>query len=169
MPERPTIRHATVRTRFGHALAAFTPRGLCSLELGDGEKPLLRSLAARFPTAELVESGRDLGPQLAAITEFLEAPGKGLDIPLDPHGSDFQKAVWRQLMAIPAGQTRTYSDVARAMGRPEAVRAVASACGRNRLAVAVPCHRVVRKDGGLGGFFWGIERKKALLENEATE
>ena len=162
-----TIRYAMIKTRFGHALAAFTPKGLCSLELGDGEAALLRSLAARFPGAELVESAAELKPQATAIAAFLEAPSTGLALPLDPHGSDFQKAVWRELMAIPAGETRTYSDVARAMGRPQAVRAVASACGRNRLAVVVPCHRVVRKDGGLGGFFWGIERKKALLENEA--
>ena len=163
----PTIRYAAIKTRFGHALAAFTPKGLCSLELGDDAPALLRSLAVRFPDAELVESASGLKAETAAIAAFLEAPAKGLDLPLDPHGSDFQKSVWRELMAIPVGETRTYSDVARAMGRPQAVRAVASACGRNRLAVVVPCHRVVRKDGGLGGFFWGIERKKALLENEA--
>lgn len=169
MPNRPTIRYATVKTRFGHALAAFSPKGLCSLELGDGVKPLLRELAARFPDARLVESGQDLGPQLEAIKNFLESPGRGLDLPLDPHGSDFQKAVWRELMAIPAGETRTYSDVARGVGKPQAVRAVASACGKNRLAVVIPCHRVVRKDGGLGGFFWGVERKQALLENERED
>ena len=163
----PIIRYATIKTRFGHALAAFTPKGLCSLELGDDAPALLRSLAARFPDAELVESAAGLKAQTSAIAAFLETPAKGLDLPLDPHGSDFQKSVWRELMAIPAGETRTYSDVALAMGQPQAVRAVASACGKNRLAVVVPCHRVVRKDGGLGGFFWGIERKKALLKNEA--
>lgn len=103
---------------------------------------------------------------MAAITRFIADPQTRPALSLDPHGTDFQKQVWEQLMTIPCGQTRTYSDIARALERPEAVRAVASACARNRIALFIPCHRVLRKDGGLGGFHWGVERKKALLENE---
>jgi AraC family transcriptional regulator of adaptative response/methylated-DNA-[protein]-cysteine methyltransferase len=164
MPE--TLRYAFADTPYGTALAAFTDNGLCSLELGDSRPGLLDALAARHPGATLAEDGKGLQSSMAEIVRFIDHPETAPALALDPHGTDFQKQVWEQLMAIPCGQTRTYSDVARALNRPEAVRAVASACAKNRIALFIPCHRVLRKDGGLGGFHWGVERKKALLDNE---
>ncbi|MDD3312287.1 methylated-DNA--[protein]-cysteine S-methyltransferase [Pseudodesulfovibrio sp.] len=166
---RPTLRHAAVTTRFGLLLAAFSDRGLVSLEPGDDAAALLRSLAERFPGATLSDDAPGLREPLAAIAAFIDDPARPLGIALDPQGTPFQREVWRALTAIPAGQTRTYSQVAEAVGRPSAVRAVASAVGANRLAVIVPCHRVVRKDGGLGGFRWGVGRKAALLQAEGVK
>lgn len=166
---RPTLRHAAVTTRFGVMLAAFSDRGLVSLEMGDDAAALLRALGQRFPGAELSDDGPGLREQTAAIAAFINDPARPLGIALDPQGTPFQREVWRVLMDIPAGETRTYSQVAEAVGRPSAVRAVASAVGANRLAVIVPCHRVVRKDGGLGGFHWGVERKAALLAGEGVK
>jgi len=167
--QRATLRHAAVTTRFGVLLAAFSDQGLVSLEMGDDAAVLLRALGERFPGANLEEDEPGLREPLAAIAAFIEDPAGRLDIPLDPRGTEFQLKVWRALMDIPAGQTRTYTQVAEAVGRPSAVRAVASAVGANRLAVIVPCHRVVRKDGGLGGFHWGVGRKAALLEAEGVK
>lgn len=164
MPD--TLRHASARTLFGPVLAAFTENGLRSLEFGDSSAELLKSLSQRFPNATLVDDAAELAPTMAAIATFIEHPQAVPDLALDPHGTDFQKQVWKQLMTIPCGQTRTYSDVAQALNRPQAVRAVASACANNRIALFIPCHRVLRKDGTLGGFHWGLERKEAMLANE---
>ena len=164
MPE--TLRYAFAETSLGHALAAFTDTGLCSLEFGDTRPELLDVLTKRYPKATLAEDAKALQPAMADITRFLRHPETTPTLALDPHGTDFQKQVWKQLMTIPCGQTRTYSDVAQALNRPQAVRAVASACAKNRIGLFIPCHRVLRKDGGLGGFHWGLERKEALLANE---
>lgn len=161
--------HATARTTLGLVMAAFTWRGVCSVEFGESEKALLAALEERFDQARIMDGGRAFGDHLAAVVALVETPAKGLDLPLDIRGTAFQHRVWAQLRAIPPGETRTYSQVADALGAPESVRAVASACARNRIAVAVPCHRVLRKDGSLGGYYWGLERKKALLEREGDE
>ena len=164
MPE--ILRYAFADTPLGHALAAFTQTGLCSLEFGDSRSELRDSLTVRHPDATLTEDAKALQSAMADITRSIQRPDTASALPLDPHGTDFQKQVWKELTTIPCGQTRTYSDVAQALNRPQAVRAVASACAKNRIALFIPCHRVLRKDGGLGGFHWGVERKRALLANE---
>jgi len=169
MSAHPKFRHAVLNTRSGPLLAAFSDRGLVSLEPGDDATALLKALAGRFPGVELVEDDAGLREPLSVIAAFLDDPARKPEVPLDMQGTSFQREVWRALMDIPAGETRTYSQVAEAIGRPAAVRAVASAVGANRLAVIVPCHRVVRKDGGLGGFHWGVERKAALLASEGVQ
>ena len=164
MPE--TLLYDFADTSIGVALAAFSKTGLRSLEFGDSRPELLDALTARHPGATLRHDTQALQSAMADITRFIQNPATQPDLDLDPHGTDFQKLVWKQLTAIPCGQTRTYSDVAQALNRPQAVRAVASACAQNRIALFIPCHRVLRKDGGLGGFHWGVERKRALLANE---
>ena len=160
------IRYACGESYLGLILAAFTDRGVCSIEFGDSEEQLVDSLSARFPEADLRHGGVHLRDQLAEIVSFIRSPATGLALPLDIQGTAFQQRVWKELQKIPAGETRTYSEVAQALGVPGSVRAVASACARNRLAVVVPCHRVLRKGGLLAGYHWGLERKAALLENE---
>ncbi len=161
-----TLRHSFARSSVGPVLAAFTDNGLCSLEFGESQAALIQALADRFPEADLLDGSPELDTAMATLIAFLQAPENKPDISLDLQGTDFQKSVWRELMTIPFGQTRTYSDIAEALGIPDSVRAVASACARNRVAVIVPCHRVLRKDGTLGGYYWGLEKKKALLKNE---
>lgn len=158
--------HVYARTDFGPILAGFTCNGLCSVEFGESEAALLRSLADRFPAAEIRPEGEDMQPAVNELVAFINTPSRALTIPLHSIGSDFEERVWKALRRIPVGQTRTYTDVAQSLGMPRAVRAVAAACGRNRLAVVVPCHRVIRKDGSLAGYYWGIERKQVLLERE---
>lgn len=160
------IHYASGTTFLGTILAAFTDKGVCSIEFGESEDALVQSLTARFDQADIQPGGRDLKKQIARISDFIRSPEKRLDLPLDIQGTAFQQQVWQALKDIPAGETRTYSEVAESLGIPGSVRAVATACARNRLAVVVPCHRVLRKDGSLGGYYWGLEKKTALLENE---
>lgn len=160
------IRYAYAESHLGPILAGFTENGVCSIEFGDDRDSLVRSLRDRFPQAALRDGGPHLHEQVAEIVDFLKTPKNGLSLPLDIQGTAFQQRVWKALQAIPAGQTRTYSQVAESLGMPDAVRAVASACASNRIAVAVPCHRVIRKDGQLAGYHWGLDRKKALLDSE---
>jgi AraC family transcriptional regulator of adaptative response/methylated-DNA-[protein]-cysteine methyltransferase len=150
----------------GALLVAATERGLCAILLGEDEAELERDLRRRFARAELRAGGAEFQGRVAQVIQLVEQPQLGLSLPLDLRGTAFQERVWQALQAIPAGVTRSYRQVAQALGTPQAVRAVASACGANPLAVAVPCHRVVRSDGGLSGYRWGIERKRALLERE---
>ncbi len=161
-----TIRFVTLATPLGWALVAATERGICMTALGD-ERAALEALACeRFPAAVLVAEDPKLKDWADRIVRFITAPSQALDLPLDIRGTAFQARVWRALQKIPLGRTATYSEIARALGQPKAVRAVARACAANNLAVLVPCHRVIREDGELAGYRWGIERKRDLLERE---
>ncbi|MDR3701352.1 MAG: bifunctional DNA-binding transcriptional regulator/O6-methylguanine-DNA methyltransferase Ada [Candidatus Sulfopaludibacter sp.] len=161
------IRFAVGECSLGSILVAATARGVCAILLGDDPEPLVRDLQDRFPRANLVGGDRDFEQLVARVVSFVEAPALGLDLPLDVRGTAFQQRVWQALRAVPAGQTVSYAQIARRIGAPKAVRAVAQACGANALAVAIPCHRVVRTDGATSGYRWGVERKRALLEREA--
>jgi AraC family transcriptional regulator of adaptative response/methylated-DNA-[protein]-cysteine methyltransferase len=165
-------RHAAIRfapgvCSLGVILVAATDRGVCAILLGDDAASLVRDLEERFPLATLVRGDRDFERTVAQVVSFVEAPRMGLDLPLDVRGTAFQQRVWQALRAIPAGSRASYSEIAERIGSPKAVRAVAQACAANALAVAIPCHRVVRHDGALAGYRWGVERKRALLEREA--
>jgi AraC family transcriptional regulator, regulatory protein of adaptative response / methylated-DNA-[protein]-cysteine methyltransferase len=162
------IRFAVGETSLGAVLVAATDKGVCAIMLGDDPDGLARELQDRFPRAELVGGDPEFERMVAEVVGLVEAPGKGLDLPLDIRGTAFQERVWQALSAIPPGKTATYAEIAKAVGRPKAVRAVAQACAANPLAVAIPCHRVVRADGGLSGYRWGVERKRELLDREAA-
>lgn len=151
----------------GKALVAQSARGVCAILLGDEEGSLEAELARYFPDAKLEQGGEGLDEVLADLCAFLRAPSRGFEHALDLGGTPFQQSVWAILRDIPVGSTVSYTDVAARVGRPEAVRAVASACGANRLAVVVPCHRVVGRSGSLTGYRWGLQRKRRLLEMEA--
>ena len=161
------IRFAVGECSLGSILVAATARGVCAILLGDAPEPLVRDLQDRFPRATLVGGDRDFEQLVARVVSFVEAPALGLDLPLDVRGTAFQQRVWQALRAVPAGQTASYRQIAQQIGAPKAVRAVAQACGANPLAVAIPCHRVVRTDGAVSGYRWGVERKQALLQREA--
>jgi AraC family transcriptional regulator of adaptative response/methylated-DNA-[protein]-cysteine methyltransferase len=158
------ILFSTGRCALGIALVAKSERGLCALLLGDDSAALAVDLRQRFPQAEVREA--PLEPLLSQVATFLDAPAAGLDVALDLHGSEFQKKVWTALQEIPAGSTETYGGIAQRIGAPQSAKEVGEACAANPIAVAIPCHRVVRKDGGLAGYRWGVRRKRALLELE---
>lgn len=153
-------------TPLGTVLVAATPRGVCSIKLGDDAAKLERLLGEEFSQAELAEEPSALKPFREKILSFLAGDQSLAKVPVDVRGTVFQRKVWEQLRRIPAGETRTYQEIARAIGAPAAVRAVGSACGANPVALLVPCHRAIRTDGGLGGYAWGLARKKRLLELE---
>jgi AraC family transcriptional regulator of adaptative response/methylated-DNA-[protein]-cysteine methyltransferase len=155
-------------TSLGQVLMAATGRGVCAIDIGDSGKALVGRLRARFPRARLRKGDRDFARWVARVVAFIEFPRGDLDLPLDLRGTSFQRRVWEALRAIPPGETASYAEVARRIGRPAAARAVARACASNALAVAVPCHRVVRSDGTTGGYRWGAGRKRALQERETT-
>ena len=161
-----TIRFVTVVTPLGWALVAATPRGICMTALGDDRDSLAAALQERFPRAELVPEDAGLKQWADRIVRFITAPEQNLDLPLDIRGTAFQARVWRALRKIPLGKTASYTEIAAALGQPKAVRAVAQACAANKLALIVPCHRVIRSDGELGGYRWGLERKRELLSRE---
>lgn len=165
------IRYATGSCDLGTALIAATPRGVCAIMLGDSPEPLVEDLRRRFPAARLIEAATDpeFARAFAQIVRMIESPAQSFDLPLDVYGTDFQRRVWEALRAIPIGTTLTYSELAERIGQPRAVRATASACGANPVAVAIPCHRVVGRDGKLTGYRWGIERKRALLTREGHD
>ncbi|HET9216262.1 MAG TPA: bifunctional DNA-binding transcriptional regulator/O6-methylguanine-DNA methyltransferase Ada [Terriglobia bacterium] len=162
-----TIRFAVGECSFGSILVASTKRGLCSILLGDDPDALVRELQDSFSSAELIGGDARFERLVARVVGFVDTPGGSLDLPLDIQGTAFQKRVWDAIQTIPAGTTRTYAQIAKQIGRPRASRAVAAACGSNRIAVAIPCHRVVRSDGHLSGYRWGIERKRNLLKRES--
>jgi AraC family transcriptional regulator of adaptative response/methylated-DNA-[protein]-cysteine methyltransferase len=166
---RTTIRFAVGQCSLGAILVAASEHGVCAILLGDDPDALIGELQVRFAQARLIGGDDDFERLVARVVGFVEAPAKGLDLPLDIRGSAFQQRVWQALQAIPAGHTITYAQLAQRIGAPQGARAVAAACAANTLAVAIPCHRVVRADGGLAGYRWGIARKKALLEREAAE
>ncbi|MEO6264657.1 MAG: methylated-DNA--[protein]-cysteine S-methyltransferase [Luteimonas sp.] len=163
-----TIRWSLVATALGTALVATTQRGICMVELGDDVSALEAKLRDEFPQAQLqrVDAGRDefLAPRLQAVAARLA--GQRSEVPLDLIGTAFQKKVWNALMKIPPGETRSYAGLAAQLGQPDAARAVASACAHNRVAIVVPCHRVIRGDGSLGGYRWGLPLKQQLLQRE---
>ena len=148
--------------------AAATDKGVCAILFGDDPGALVRDLQDRFDKAELIGGDAAFEALVAQVVGFVEQPQLGLDLPLDVRGTAFQQRVWQALREIPAGQTASYAQVAEQIGKPSAVRAVAQACAANALAVAIPCHRVVRNDGALSGYRWGVERKRALLDREAA-
>ena len=161
------IRFAVGECSLGAILAAATDKGVCAIFLGDDADVLLRELQDCFPRADLIGAEEEFEKIVAQVVGFVEAPTLGLDLPLDVRGTVFQQRVWQALREIPPGSTVSYSDIAARIGSPKAVRAVAHACAANAIAVAIPCHRVVRSDGSLSGYRWGVERKRALLEREA--
>jgi len=162
------IRFAIGQASLGAVLVAATEKGVCAIMLGDDPDALARALQDRFPRAELIGGDEKFERTVAEVVGLVEAPGQRLDLPLDIRGTAFQQRVWEALRAIPRGRTATYAEIAEAVGRPRAVRAVAQACAANPLAVAIPCHRVVRTDGDLSGYRWGVERKRKLLDLEAA-
>jgi AraC family transcriptional regulator, regulatory protein of adaptative response / methylated-DNA-[protein]-cysteine methyltransferase len=162
------IRFAVGEASLGAVLVAATDKGVCAITLGDDPDVLVRDLQDRFPRAELKGGDAEFERMVAEVVGLVEAPGQRLDLPLDIRGTAFQQKVWAALQAIPPGKTATYTEIARAIGQPTAVRAVAQACGANPLAVAIPCHRVVRADGDLSGYRWGVERKRKLIDREAA-
>lgn len=161
------IRFAVGQTSLGAILVASSRKGVASILLGDDPEELVRNLQDRFPKARLIGADDDYEALVARVVGLVETPGIGLHLPLDVRGTVFQQRVWQALQQIPVGETVCYAEVARRIGSPKAVRAVAAACAANNLAVAIPCHRVVRNDGSLSGYAWGVERKRALLEREA--
>lgn len=162
------IRFALGQSTLGALLVAASPIGICAIALGDDPEQLVKELQDRFPKARLIGDDPEFARHMARIAGLMEAPGPGAHLlPLDIRGTAFQQRVWQALMRIPAGSTLSYTELARQLGMPRAVRAVASACAANVLAVAIPCHRVVRSDGALAGYRWGIARKAELLRREA--
>lgn len=160
------VMFAIAQCALGALLVARSGRGLCAISLGDDPEALLRELQERFPRAELVGGDAGFEQLVAQVVGFVEAPGLGLALPLDIRGTAFQQRVWEALRKVPAGETVSYAEIAARIGSPASVRAVAQACAANTLAVAIPCHRVVRSDGGLSGYRWGIARKQQLLARE---
>jgi AraC family transcriptional regulator, regulatory protein of adaptative response / methylated-DNA-[protein]-cysteine methyltransferase len=163
------IKFAVGQSYLGAILVASTKKGVAAILLGDDPDKLVRDLQDRFPKAHLIGADRDYENLVARVVGFVEEPGLGLNLPLDVRGTAFQERVWKALREVPAGTTVSYADIARRIGAPKSVRAVARACAANKLAVAIPCHRVVRNDGSLSGYAWGIERKRALIEREASQ
>jgi len=163
-----TIRFAVGQCSLGAILVAATDKGVCAVLLGDDPQTLVQDLQDRFNRAQLIGGDASFERLVAKAVGLVEAPAIGIDLPLDVRGTAFQQRVWQALRAIPAGTTASYATIAQRIGSPKAVRAVAQACAANPVAVAIPCHRVVRNDGGLSGYRWGVERKRALLDREKT-
>ena len=166
--EGVAVRYRVVECALGIALVALTDRGVCRVILGSDGSRLERELRAEYPKATIAEVDEAMARAIDAVVEAAAGKATAPAVPLDLHGTAFQQLVWRTLMRIPAGETLSYTTVAREVGSPNAVRAVGSACGANPVALLVPCHRVVRNDGGLGGYRWGLDRKERLLEAEAA-
>jgi AraC family transcriptional regulator of adaptative response/methylated-DNA-[protein]-cysteine methyltransferase len=162
------IRFAVGECSLGSILVAASARGVCAILMGDDPDRLVRDLQDRFPRAHLIGGDEEFERMVATVIAFVEAPGLGLELPLDVRGTAFQQRVWRALRDIPPGATVSYADLAERIGAPRSIRAVAQACSANSLAVAIPCHRVVLRDGGLSGYRWGVERKRALLDRESS-
>lgn len=160
------IRFAVGECSLGAFLVARSALGVCAILLGDDPDALVRDLQDRFPRADLVGGDDGFEREVAAVVGLIERPADGLSLPLDVRGTAFQQRVWRALQEIPSGATASYREIAERIGAPKAVRAVAQACGANALAIAIPCHRVVRLDGDLSGYRWGVERKRVLLDRE---
>lgn len=163
---REDIRFSVGQCSLGAVLVAASETGVCAITLGDDPEALQRDLQDRFSQATLIGGDADFEPLVATVVGFIDTPRSDFDLPLDVRGTAFQRRVWEALRAIPSGATASYTEIANRIREPKAVRAVAGACAANPVAVAIPCHRVVRSDGGLSGYRWGVERKRALLERE---
>ncbi|MBP1466769.1 methylated-DNA--[protein]-cysteine S-methyltransferase [Candidatus Chloroploca sp. M-50] len=163
------ITYGLAESSLGLVIVATSERGLCTVEFGNDEAMLLAQLHASFPQAETKRAGPEADFIVRQVVALVEQPERTLDLPLDLQGTAFQERVWQVLRTLPAGSTISYSELAERIDNPKAVRAVASACAANRLAVVIPCHRVVRSDGALSGYRWGIERKRALLQRERKD
>ncbi|MGH9646072.1 MAG: bifunctional DNA-binding transcriptional regulator/O6-methylguanine-DNA methyltransferase Ada [Bryobacteraceae bacterium] len=166
--EGATIRFAVGESSLGSILVAASNLGICSIALGDDANTLVREIQDRFPNAELIGGDKRFERMVARVVAFVENPSAALELPLHIQGTAFQQRVWKALCEIPCGTTCTYSELAQKLGQPNATRAVAGACAANKLAVAIPCHRVVRIDGSLSGYRWGVERKEKLLSTEGA-
>lgn len=162
----PTIRFAVGECPLGSILVAASDIGICAVTLGDNPNKIMREFQDRFPNAELVGNDRKFERLIATVVGYIEQPARGFDLPLDIQGTVFQQRVWQALSKIPLGKTASYADIAKQIGSPKAVRAVAGACAKNAIAILIPCHRVVRTDGSLSGYRWGVERKAKLLVRE---
>lgn len=162
------IRFAVGQCSLGAILVAQSQRGICAILLGDDPDALVHDLQDQFPKAELIGCDNEFEQLIAEVVGFVEAPSIGLHLPLDVQGTAFQERVWRALREIPPGKTMSYTEIAVLIGAPKAVRAVAQACASNHIAVAIPCHRVVRRDGDLAGYRWGVDRKRELLRREVN-
>lgn len=165
--QKMELRYAIGQSSLGLVLVAASDKGIAAILIDDDAETLVSELRRRFPKADLVAGDRAFGKVVAQVVAMAETPKAGMELPLDIRGTAFQQRVWRALIEIPMGSTETYTEVARRIGMPKAVRAVARACAMNHISLAVPCHRVVRTDGDLAGYYWGIGRKKVLLEREA--
>jgi AraC family transcriptional regulator of adaptative response/methylated-DNA-[protein]-cysteine methyltransferase len=163
------IRFAIGECSLGSILAAVTVKGICAILLGDNPSVLRRELQEHFKVARLIESDEDLGELVAKVVQLVESPWLDLDLPFDLRGTSFEQRVWQAVREIPPGSTASYTDIAERVGEPKEALAVSEACASNILAVAIPCHRVVRKSGGLSGYRWGFKRKRALLAREAAQ
>jgi AraC family transcriptional regulator of adaptative response/methylated-DNA-[protein]-cysteine methyltransferase len=162
------IRFAVGESSLGEILVASSKKGVVSIFIGDDRDELIRRLQDKFPKARLVGGDSQYESLVARVVGFVEASSLDLDLPLDVRGTAFQQRVWQALRDIPTGQTVSYSEIARKIGTPKAVRAVAGACAANTIALAIPCHRVMRNNGSVSGYAWGIERKRTLIEREAV-
>ena len=160
------MRVAFSGSSLGQVIVASSDRGITAVLIGDDRDALRQNLAQRFPDASLLDADNELNSVAAQVVGYIESPGGAFEVPLDLQGTDFQRTVWTALRDIPAGATASYSEIANRIGRPDSVRAVAGACGANLIAVIVPCHRVIGKDGAMTGYAWGIHRKVALLQRE---
>ena len=165
---RDLVRFAVGNCSLGSILVAATAKGVCAVLLGDDPAFLVRDLHDRFPASRFITGDADFAEMFTAVVDGVENPALAREIPLDARGTPFQQRVWQALREIPAGSTASYTEIASRIGAPGAVRAVARACASNVIAVAIPCHRVVRTNGALSGYRWGLERKRALLDREAA-
>jgi len=163
------IRYTILNTSLGKVLIATTARGVCAIQFGESSTALERDLKSEFKAAQITRDDQALKPLAAQVEKFIDGSPISFEMPLDIQGTAFQQSVWKALQEIPYGETRSYTEIAREIGKPEAVRAVASACAKNRAAMVIPCHRVVQKNGSLAGYRWGIERKEALLKQERRQ
>ncbi len=163
---RNTIRHALGQSSLGDFIAAFSERGLVMFEFSDRRESSLDALRERFADAEIIEDEAGLADAIAKLAGLIDHPEQDIDLPLDLRGSEYEQRVWEALRAIPAGRTTSYGDIAAKLGNPREAREVAEACAANTIAILVPCHRVVKKDGSLSGYRWGFSRKRALLSRE---
>ncbi|HEY3658315.1 MAG TPA: bifunctional DNA-binding transcriptional regulator/O6-methylguanine-DNA methyltransferase Ada [Steroidobacteraceae bacterium] len=162
------LRFAVGQCSLGAILVASSKKGVVSILIDEDPDTLVRALQDQFPKARLVGADAEYEQLIARVVGLVESPGIGLDLPLDVRGTSFQQRVWQALQTIPAGETATYSEIARRIGAPDSIRAVAGACAANKIAIAIPCHRVIRSDGALSGYRWGVERKRALLVREGN-
>jgi AraC family transcriptional regulator of adaptative response/methylated-DNA-[protein]-cysteine methyltransferase len=167
-PQAETLRFGYGEAQLGLALVALSARGIVAILLGDDRQKLRRELSAEFADAQLIEDDAELAEVIAKVVAVVDAPQRSLDLPLDVRGSELELAVWKALQAIPAGETRTYGALAKTLSVPATAQEVGAACAANRLAVAVPCHRVVKADGSISGYRWGVHRKRRLMDMEGV-